>query len=91
MAELVVRRLLFGVVSVDFFIHPWNLVPQLYKLEIEVCAKKANLTFADGACGGIDLVAMVFQRNQGAVAAADGAVEVIPQLVHVVGGGSGQR
>ena len=84
--ELVVGRLLLGVVLVNLFVHPRHLIPHLHELEVEVSAEEAYLTLTDS---GFLLTQLVFailgQRNEGAVAARDAAIEVIPLLVHVVG------
>ena len=90
--ELVIRRLLLGVVLIDFLVDPGHLVPELDEFEVEVSTEETHLTLADaGGLGTKFLLTILSQRYQCTVAAADRAVEVIPEFVHVVGGRSGQR
>ena len=90
--ELVVGSLLLSVVLIDFLVDPRHLIPHLHQFEVEMCAKEANFSLADGLRLGTEfLVAILSQRHQCAVATADAAIEVIPLFVHVVGGRSGQR
>ena len=88
-SELIITGLFFRVYRVDLLVNPGNLVPHLHQLEVEVCTEETDLTFADGLCLGIHRC-VVGQRHQCTVATADGAIEVIPELVHVVRSGSGQ-
>ena len=84
--ELVVGRLLLAVVLVNLLVDPGHLVPHLHELEVEMCAEEAYLALTDlGLLLAQLVLAVLSQRHQCAVAARDAAVEVIPELVHVVG------
>ena len=90
MGESVVGRLLLGMVLIDFFVHPRNLIPELDQLEVEMGAEEADFGLADRLLVSQLFVAEFADGNQGTVATAHGAIEVIPQLVHVVRRGSGE-
>ena len=84
--ELVVARLLLGVVFIDFLVDPRHLIPHLHQLEIEVGAQESHLALTNLLQLGTEfLVAEVLERHQCAVATRNAAIEVIPLLVHVVG------
>ena len=90
--ELVVARLLLGVVFIDFLVDPRHLIPHLHQLEIEVGAQESHLALTNLLQLGTEfLVAEVLERHQCAVATRDAAIEVIPLLVHVVGRRCGER
>ena len=92
MSELVVRRLLLGMIFINILIHPRHLIPHLHEFEIEVGTKEAHLSLTNLCQVFAQLVfAILGEGDKCTVAARDAAVEVIPLFVHVVGGGCGER
>ena len=85
MSKGVVWCLLLSVVLINLFINPWHLVPQLDQLEVEMSAEETHFTFADVSGFLIEFVTMFLQRHQRTVATADGAIQMVPHLIHVVG------
>ena len=91
-AILIIAYLLYSIVLKYYFIDPRYLTENGNEFVVEVCTEELHLCQAlvgdvFTQCGST----VSLKRYDGTVAARYGAIEAIPQLVHVVGIGGSQR
>ena len=82
--ELVVTGLFLQVVGIYVLVNPRHLAEHGDELEVEVGAEELHLCHTLLRCLSAKfVVAVLVEREQGAVATADGAVETVPQFVEL--------